>query len=74
LWCCTELFVYVDMLDEDPQRAAPTLTIFAETVVEREQLRDQWRSFDVIVCNCFLPAGRVRIAKVVDAVASFSAD
>ena len=66
LWCCVELFVYVQMTEEDETRAGPTIITIGANDAEHSTARFSWRNFDAAVCECFNQDDKARIFAVVE--------
>ena len=65
LWCCVELFVYVNMFVEDESIEAPIVITLGADDREHERVRKGWRGFDAAACECFDPEDKKRIFAVV---------
>merc|ERR1712232_317693 len=55
-----ELFIYTQMLVDDPTRGAPTLIIVDDSA-ERAVVRRAWRTFDAGACECFCQNDKQRM-------------
>lgn len=66
LWCCTELFVYMSMLNDDETRGNPVLLILGDSEEERTRVEQDWLEFDITRCDCFNAADKKRILSVID--------
>ena len=65
LWCCVELFVYVQMTEEDATHEAPTVLTIGEEDAVHARLRNAFRKFDSAACDCFNPADKTRMFAVI---------
>jgi len=66
LWCCVELFVYMQMIVDDPSRQAPIIKTLGADNAEIEQVRIAWLTFDAAKCSCFKPEDKTRMLKIFD--------
>lgn len=62
LWCCVELFVYVNMHTEGD---VPIIIMIGADDAERARAGDRWRDFDVETCQCAMEEDRTRILSVI---------
>merc|ERR1712232_863443 len=60
LWCCVELFVFVQMADKD-SHATPIIRIIGADEEQRARVQESWTSFDAKACNCFNESDKTRI-------------
>lgn len=65
LWCCGELFIYVNMLDEDDSRGLPAVIMLGADSDEHERVRQSWENFDASTCKCFDKNDKERILAVI---------
>ena len=62
-----ELFVYVQMTEEDETRGAgPTIITIGANDAEHRTARSSWRSFDAASCQCVNPDDKTRIFAIVE--------
>jgi len=66
LWCCVELFVYVQVADMDVQKA-PIIRTISMSQDEESRVRRAWTEFDAAKCNCFKEEDKIRIMRIVNA-------
>jgi len=66
LWCCVELFVYMQMIVDDPSRQKPIIKTLGADNAEIEQVRAAWLTFDAAKCSCFKPEDKTRMLKIFD--------
>jgi len=67
LWCCVELFVYMQMMVRDEEsRKEPIILLTAKCEEELSTAKNAWATFDVTRCNCFNPEDKSRILNVVE--------
>merc|ERR1712176_1750845 len=65
LWCCVELFVYVQILLEDDIQRTPRIILLGSNEIERQNIVSQWKNFDAVACTCFNESDKKRIFGVI---------
>lgn len=66
LWCCVELFVYVNMHMEDDSREVPIIITIGADDDERAHVRNSWMNFDVATCECAKEQDKRRMLAVIE--------
>lgn len=66
LWCCVELFVYMNMRAGDESRGNPLVLLLGQDDEERAQVVAGWLNFDITQCDCFQASDKDRILGVID--------
>lgn len=65
LWCCVELFVYVQMCTHADLFEKPSVVVLGDTMAEREAVRAQWQNFDAASCRCHDDRDKARIFSII---------
>merc|ERR1712107_285263 len=61
-----ELFVYSTMRLDNVKQTAPRILLLADGHMARSDVGNSWLRFDTLKCECFDPADKVRILRVID--------
>ena len=65
LWCCVELFVYVQMAEEDFLQNALSILTIGANYTEHARVRNSFRRFDAAKCKCVNQDDKTRILAIV---------